>query len=114
MPRLLACITFFVLIFGSAVTGESNNCSKGANYFFPCINYVGGFSPKPAKDCCSGLEELNKMTKEKEGPENICQCIEDMAYVTNVPFIASRVQSLPEDCHIHLSFPISISMNCSR
>ncbi|XVE66173.1 hypothetical protein DITRI_Ditri08aG0059100 [Diplodiscus trichospermus] len=114
MSLLTVCITFFVLILGSAVAGKSTYCSKVANYLFPCITYLVEFEPKPAEGCCGGLEQLNKMAKEKKGKKNICQCIEDMAYVMNLPFIASRIQSLHEECHIHVSFPVSVSMNCSR
>ncbi|XWS54155.1 hypothetical protein CRYUN_Cryun10bG0064900 [Craigia yunnanensis] len=114
MSRFIVFITFFVLILGSAVAGESIYCSKVANYFFPCITYLVEFEPKPAEGCCGGLEDLNKIAKDKKGPENICQCIVNMAYAMNVPFVASRIQSLPEECHIQFSFPVSISMNCSR
>ncbi|XVF02031.1 hypothetical protein REPUB_Repub04eG0141200 [Reevesia pubescens] len=114
MSPLIVCKTFFLLILGAAVAQGSTYCSKVASYFFPCTTFLFNFEPTPAEGCCSGLEELNEMAKDKKGPENICQCIEDMAYVMNFPYNASRIQSLPEECHIQFSFPVSVSMNCSR
>ncbi|KAK8648101.1 hypothetical protein V6N13_128863 [Hibiscus sabdariffa] len=115
MPRLIACLIIFLPIIGSTVTGKPSYCSRVADHFFPCVTYLIEFEFKPEDGCCGGIEELNKMAKHnKRAPENICQCIEDMDYVMNVPFVASRIQSLPDECRVHFSFPISIGMKCSE
>ncbi|KAK8706522.1 hypothetical protein V6N13_050084 [Hibiscus sabdariffa] len=114
MSRLIACLIVFLPIIGSTVTGKLSYCSKVTDHFFPCVTYLIEFELKPEDGCCGGIEELNKMAKHnKRAPENICQCIEDMDYVMNVPFVASRIQSLPDECRVHFSFPISIAMKCS-
>ncbi|KAE8703081.1 Phosphatase 2C family protein isoform 1 [Hibiscus syriacus] len=114
MSRLISCIIIFLLIIGSAAGRKPNYCSRVTDHFFPCITYLVGFESRPADGCCGGLEELNQLVRHNgKGPKSICQCIEDLDYVMNVPFIASRIQSLPDECRTHVSFPVSVAMKCS-
>ncbi|GMJ09884.1 hypothetical protein HRI_004657600 [Hibiscus trionum] len=114
MSRLIACLLVFLPIIRSTVARKPSYCSRVADHFFPCITYLIEFEPRPANGCCGGIEELNRMAKHNSrAPENICQCIEDMDYVMDVPFVASRIQSLPNECRTHFSFPISVAMKCS-
>ncbi|XP_012452071.1 protein ARABIDOPSIS THALIANA ANTHER 7 [Gossypium raimondii] len=115
MSLLFACITVLFLIIGSAVGQSSYDCSEVADNFIPCVTYLVELESRPADRCCSGLQVLNQMAKiNDKGPRNICQCIEDLAYTMNAPYVASRIQSLSRECHIHFSFPISIAMDCYR
>ncbi|CAN1184473.1 Non-specific lipid-transfer protein 13 [Linum perenne] len=89
-------------------------CSNVYRDFVPCVPYIAGMSVSP-RPCCEAINALNyKAHQDKDGPKLICQCIEDMAHVMNIRFIASRIALLDEEmCHLSKSFPISNSMNCS-
>ncbi|KAK8622405.1 hypothetical protein V6N13_117322 [Hibiscus sabdariffa] len=113
MFRLVTNINVFLLIIGSAAIREPSYCSRVTDHFYPCITYTVEFDPRPTDGCCSGLEELNRMSKHnRRAPKIICQCIENMGYVMDVPFIASRIKSLSDECHTHFNFSISVAMKC--
>ncbi|KAM7274456.1 hypothetical protein ACFE04_016322 [Oxalis oulophora] len=112
--RDLICATLVLsIVCGSAVT--TDYCSRVEKYFFPCMVYVGGISGDLTGKCCRGIEKLNKRTKQTEnGSSMTCQCIENMAYVMNIPFDGSRIGDMSAKCNLHFSFPISVRMDCSR
>lgn len=121
MARFLLYATVLLVILlvcGISTTAkESNDCMEASKNLFPCISYLAGWPNvfEPTSNCCSGIQNLNRKAKRlKAAPGRICQCIEDIAYVMNIQFEVSRVESLPGKCHLHLSFPISIGMDCSK
>ncbi|XP_002517877.2 protein ARABIDOPSIS THALIANA ANTHER 7 [Ricinus communis] len=96
---------------------ENQECSKVFTDFLPCIRYVSGNSHhrSPTLKCCQGVRKLNEKAKrESKGSRKICQCLEDIAYSMNIPFVHSQVAALPSKCNVKLSFPISNSMDCSK
>lgn len=102
-----------ILISGSVMAEYSMNCKDIIENFGPCVNFVGGFGSEPSGECCNALKRLNKIGKQKTGPQRICQCIEGMAYVMHIRYVTSRIGALSQKCKMHLSFPISNSMDCS-
>ncbi|ONI21661.1 hypothetical protein PRUPE_2G079300 [Prunus persica] len=115
MAQLFACVSIFLLVCGSANAQATQFCAYAWNEFSNCLRFVTGLYSDPSAQCCESMRTLNM--KAKSGgvaPRNICQCIEDMASVYGIPFVASIIQDLPMKCNEHLSFPISNSMNCTQ
>ncbi|KAL6190964.1 hypothetical protein ACLB2K_037358 [Fragaria x ananassa] len=119
-PFGLACVTLLVLVpmpllCSTSVKAQTEDyCSVVFEEFGPCLSFVGGLSPYPMEDCCESITNLNHLAKqEQSGPQKICECIENFSYWTETRFIASRIMELPTSCMLHLSFPISDSMDCS-
>ncbi|KAJ7981498.1 Non-specific lipid-transfer protein [Quillaja saponaria] len=119
VPRFLGFLTLlFLLIWRSNQTASQDPlyCIFVANNLLTCLQFLTGVSSEPPMECCASIMILNTRAKDSaEDPQHICQCIEDMSYeMNNIPFIAPRIQDLPTMCQVHLSFPISNSMNCSK
>jgi hypothetical protein len=76
---------------------------------------VGGYNDVPSY-CCDGLKNLNDIAKHEEGgPRRICECIERNGLTGgHPPYSEQRIKELYVACHIHLSFPISEGMDCSK
>ncbi|KAL8151097.1 hypothetical protein V2J09_020905 [Rumex salicifolius] len=116
-------VPFFLLIlilmgYGTADRAhEVRLCTKVVREFAPCVIYLSGRTPEadPPDACCSGIRRLNNLTKShKYAPSRFCQCIEDLYYVMKIEMEVTRIQSIEPGCDLHLSFPISVSMNCSE
>ncbi|OWM91062.1 hypothetical protein CDL15_Pgr023395 [Punica granatum] len=90
-------------------------CSEVFDHFHRCIGFLTGLKPYPAYACCVGISQLNEQARRvQNGPKAICQCIEDVSYVTKSLYIASHIHELSARCQVHRSFPISIAMDCSK
>ncbi|KAK9922571.1 hypothetical protein M0R45_031032 [Rubus argutus] len=112
-------LVLLVLLCSTLILGNkaqtTEYCANVFEEFSPCLSFVGGLSPEPMAACCNSLKALNSLAREGEnGPQMICQCIESSSYWTSIPFSASRIQQLPTTCQLHLSFPISNSMDCFK
>lgn len=107
-------LSLFLLLCSSSRGDEFAFCVDVYQQFADCMDFLRGVAPKPPTACCNNLLTLNDLAKQNQfGPERFCQCIEDIAYVTDTPYIPSRIDNLRRKCQVHLSFPISNAMNCS-
>ncbi|PRQ49944.1 putative plant lipid transfer protein/Par allergen [Rosa chinensis] len=121
-PFCFACVTSLLVLvpvlllcssLGKAQTTEY--CTNVFEEFSSCLGFLGELSPEPTAACCDSLTSLNSLAQQEDsGPRMICECIESSSYWTRIPFSASRIQELPTSCQLHLSFPISNSMDCSK
>ncbi|XP_031092259.1 uncharacterized protein LOC115996955 [Ipomoea triloba] len=84
-------------------------CDYVNRYFPACEDFLDGSIVFPRSACCSNLLILRGITYEV-GPQKICQCIEDL----KMTFVESRIKEVYEKCDVHLNFPISEHMDCSR
>ncbi|RAL45309.1 unnamed protein product [Cuscuta campestris] len=95
--------------FPSPPPPERGRCEDVRCRFPACVGFLSGEAEWPPARCCSNLEELNAVAR-AEGPRRICACIEDLS----ASFVDSRIREIYKRCDIHLSFPISQHMDCSR
>ncbi|CAL0322603.1 unnamed protein product [Lupinus luteus] len=93
---------------------SSTVCDKVYWDFATCLRYLAGYESDPIPYCCKSIAELSSEAMEYKEAEAICQCIETLAMGTDIRFVVSRVEDLPEKCHTPVTFPISNSMNCSK
>lgn len=86
-----------------------------SNFSF-CEAFIEESSFEVPTQCCNGLANLNYASKtEYGGPQRICQCIENIPNSGSHFLISeSRISDLYYRCNIHLNFPISEHMDCSR
>ena len=114
MARLVLYLTLIILYIGSAMAvSDPQVCAAVSHNFMECLKFVRGLSSKPSGRCCNKLHNLNKLAKPKGAPGKICQCIEDMSRQMNVIYSASHINDLPEECGVHLSFPIANNIDCA-
>ncbi|ONI17039.1 hypothetical protein PRUPE_3G134200 [Prunus persica] len=117
MAYLFAYVSIFLLVCGSANAQQASQfCAYAWHEFSNCLRFLTGLYPQyPSRECCDAVRTLNLVAQGDElAPGNICQCIQDMASVYRIPFVASLIQDLPIKCNAHLSFPISNSMDCTH
>lgn len=121
MANVLGIYTIFLTItVGMAlgyVYGPYEGCQDVYNNFNACQPYIEESGYDVPYECCNGLSILNRISKsEYGGSRRICQCIENMAASVSdhPPFSESRITNLYYKCNIHLNFPISEHMDCSR
>lgn len=118
LSRLTAYLLLLVLLTGvssSKTESPSILCSDVFSHFQSCIGFLTGLKPYPAYACCISISLLNEKTRRvQDGPKAVCQCIEDVSYVTKSLYNISRIHELSTSCQRHRSFPISIAMDCSK
>ncbi|KAI5652484.1 hypothetical protein M9H77_29671 [Catharanthus roseus] len=118
MGKFLISFVFLllaVMISRSVMGSEFIDCNDVYFNFFYCQEYIEGDYYYVPSDCCVGLKYLNSLAQlEKTAPRLICQCIETNAGANHPPFSYQRIQALHAVCHVHLSFPISERMDCSK
>ncbi|XP_050204934.1 protein ARABIDOPSIS THALIANA ANTHER 7-like [Mercurialis annua] len=111
-------LPFLAIFFsGSTMADQNKQCTKLFGNFMPCMRFLSSknLGESPTLECCQGIRKLNEIAqKSRKGPKKICQCLEDMAYSLNIRFVYSQVAALPKNCNVHLNFPISNSMDCSK
>ncbi|XP_010526507.1 PREDICTED: protein ARABIDOPSIS THALIANA ANTHER 7 [Tarenaya hassleriana] len=122
MPRTI--ITWLVAM--ATMVSASNQvemnylCEEVFENFAPCMGFVEGIFRRPSPECCGGVKRLNKLAKATEvgekgnNVERVCECIEIMGRAQHLPFLGSSISDLPSMCSLHLSFPVSVAMDCSR
>lgn len=115
MSKITGFTMFFMVVLASSQVPlyQLPYCMDVVLNFDWCAGYLEGNWDNVVPPCCRGLYTLNSIAQ-GEGPRRICQCIEDMAnHQLGIPYIPCRIDDLYVKCQIHLSFPISQSMNCS-
>ncbi|KDP24099.1 hypothetical protein JCGZ_25756 [Jatropha curcas] len=86
---------------------------------FPyCLGFLWGLYKEPGGLCCETVKRLNLLAKQGLGAKYVCWCIENMtkciAKTSPYRLNATRISELPKLCNTHLSFPISVAMDCSK
>ncbi|KAF3445120.1 hypothetical protein FNV43_RR14813 [Rhamnella rubrinervis] len=91
-----------------------SGCEPVFEHYPCCMEFLVGVKPEPPRRCCEHVVKLNRLAKEGMGAGRICWCIECMVRDTTPQLMASRIDALPIMCHTHLSFPISVNMDCNK
>ncbi|KAH7533565.1 non-specific lipid-transfer protein 13 [Ziziphus jujuba] len=91
-----------------------SGCQPVFDDFPYCMEFLVGVKPEPPPECCIHVWKLNRLAKHGMGPGRICWCIECMVRDVKPELMASRIDALPIFCRTHLSFPISVHMDCSN
>lgn len=111
-------LVIFLAIFSRSTTMGwfAPGCRDVFCNFDYCEAYIVGAYDDVSSYCCDGLKNLNYMAKhEQGGPRRICECIERNALTGgHPPYSQQRINNLYHYCNIHLSFPISERMDCSK
>ncbi|KAF3629345.1 putative early nodulin-like protein 2-like, partial [Capsicum annuum] len=91
-------------------------CEYVNAHFEPCEKFVAGFTSCPTYKCCNNLIILNdSVKKENDGVRKYCSCIVNFSNShDHPPYLQDRIEQLHTLCDVHLSFPISERMNCSK
>ncbi|CAN6713223.1 unnamed protein product [Malus baccata var. baccata] len=119
MAKIIA-ILMILLVAGSAM-GDGDDrpkvpyCPIVLDNLTPCLPYVLENEAKPAKVCCNGVLDLSHSAGNKEGRQNICDCIKAEAILMNMPLDNfSKISSLPKACGLLINLPpISNNTDCS-
>ncbi|EEF44397.1 Nonspecific lipid-transfer protein 3 precursor, putative [Ricinus communis] len=121
MSRFLAFLIPTVFVSVSAMAYRKlweytdKDCGDVYHNFLPCYRFITGKMNEPTQDCCWGVAELNSIAKQNSTePQRICQCIEFLAVAGERPFLVPDIDTLPIMCRTHLSFPISVRMDCFK
>ncbi|KAM3395619.1 non-specific lipid-transfer protein 13 [Capsicum galapagoense] len=95
---------------------EDPICENVNACFEYCENFVDGITGSPSQECCDNLMILNgNVNDEDDGVRRYCSCIEDFSNNhDHPPYLRSRIKLLNQICSIHLKFPISEHMDCSK
>ncbi|XP_073005572.1 non-specific lipid-transfer protein 1-like [Typha latifolia] len=107
---LLITITHF-----SANRTLALTCSELEIRLSPCLPYLTGLRPEPAALCCDGVRWLEEMTRTTTDRKTACNCM--AAAAARLLYLSIRdefVSSLPGECAVSLSYPISLSSDCSK
>ncbi|XP_059284243.1 non-specific lipid-transfer protein 13-like [Lycium ferocissimum] len=107
---LSPCNALIRVLEKDAICEDVNAC------FEYCENFVDGITGLPTRECCDNLMILNgKVKYEDDGVRRYCSCIVDFSNSHyHPPYLQSRIEQLYLICDIHLSFPISEHMDCSK
>ncbi|KAF8043324.1 hypothetical protein BT93_A1612 [Corymbia citriodora subsp. variegata] len=114
MSYVVRTLLMVLCFSASAAASRHRTCQYVDEYFPDCFDYLVGYYTIPPQECCRGVGVLNYMAHHLMRPHVICRCIEAMVKGFKPQLMASRIEALPEYCGTHLSFPISVSMDCSR
>ena len=87
-------------------------CGQVTSSLAPCMSALtGGGSPSPA--CCGGIRSLNSMASTPADRKAACSCLKSAA--SSVKGInLSAASGLPGKCGVHIPYPISTSVDCSK
>ncbi|KAL3364064.1 hypothetical protein AABB24_013019, partial [Solanum stoloniferum] len=116
---LLVFITLIVLV---VLMSPCNACNKDPickdvnARFKTCEKFVVGITSLPTLTCCNNLIIMNDNVKcEHDGVRRYCSCIVDFSNShDHLPYLQERIEQLYVFCDVHLSFPISERMDCSK
>ncbi|MCD7460117.1 hypothetical protein HAX54_042909 [Datura stramonium] len=107
----LAVMALILLLIAPASEGAIT-CGTVLSTIRPCISYLQGAGGKPPQPCCSGCQSLASATANAPDRQAACTCLKNAAQKININ--AQLAQSLPKNCGISLSFPISPSVDCTK
>lgn len=115
---LLVFVTFIMLIVLIIPCNacEDALCEKVNAYFACCEKFVVGRTSHPTSTCCNNLKVLNHNVKyDNDGVRRYCSCIVNFSNShDHPPYLQHRIEQLYVLCDVHLSFPISERMDCSK
>lgn len=117
---LLAFVTLIIVLV--ILINPCNACNKDPickdvnSRFKTCEIFVVGITPFPSHTCCNNLIIMNDNVKcEYDGVRRYCSCIVNFSNShDHLPYLQDRIGQLYIFCDIHLSFPISERMDCSK
>ncbi|KAM3301857.1 non-specific lipid-transfer protein 13 [Capsicum chacoense] len=114
---LLVFVAIVLIILSPCyISRDAQVCEYVAYCFAYCEDYVDGTVEKLTRECCNMLVALNKSVKyHADGPRRYCYCIEEFSNSHYHPhYRQSRIVNMTRICGVHLSFPISERMDCSK
>ncbi|XP_031112305.1 non-specific lipid-transfer protein 4-like [Ipomoea triloba] len=107
---LALCVVLFLV--AAPVSQATVTCGSVLSTLKPCISYLqGSGGPSPPGDCCGGVKSLAGAASSKPDKQTACGCLKTAAQKLKVK--TNRAQTLPQDCGVSLSVPISPSVDCS-
>ena len=108
----LAGIMLLCILVAAPLTEASVTCGQVTSSLAPCMPALtGGGSPSPA--CCSGIKSLNSMASTPADRKAACSCLKSAAgSVKGINL--SAASGLPGKCGVHIPYPISTSVDCSK
>ncbi|CAN4126111.1 unnamed protein product [Withania somnifera] len=113
LPLVMALIFMFLTLLLIAPASEGAiSCGTVLSTIKPCISYLQGTGGKPPQPCCAGCQSLASSTSTTPDRQAACTCLKNASQKINVN--AQLAQSLPQNCGISLSFPISTSVDCTK
>ncbi|VVA99941.1 unnamed protein product [Arabis nemorensis] len=125
MHRTILVVALLVLIKTAVSQLMIERCGDVFESFMPCMGFIEGIFRQPSPDCCRGVTHLNNIVqftppgrRNNQGnggeTERVCACIEIMGRAYHPPFLPTAINNLPLQCSLSLSFPVSVSMDCSQ
>ncbi|ERN00985.1 hypothetical protein AMTRI_Chr04g250490 [Amborella trichopoda] len=97
----ISCAGLFVglLLMASAGTADQAECATRVLMLAPCLPYVQGMFPSPARACCDGLARLNN-----EDPKCICVLLQEgSSMMAGFPAVNQTLAlNLPILCQLHV------------
>ncbi|KOM40392.1 hypothetical protein LR48_Vigan04g059000 [Vigna angularis] len=107
--KKVLAVMMFVMAYGLAVTRLSYSqmaatCNGEENLLLNyCGRYLVNETPNPSSDCCNSASDAFKRAMASgQGIRDICNCLR--AEAANLKFNQDKLVSLPDVCHIKLSF----------
>ncbi|XP_071727977.1 non-specific lipid-transfer protein AP10-like [Rutidosis leptorrhynchoides] len=90
---------------------ESITCLDVEGFLAPCLPCLrqGG---EPPQECCNGLKGLEASCRTKSDRQIACNCCKTAAITFQIREQFAEV--LPDKCGVHISIPISPTVDCSR
>ncbi|KAF7833387.1 Non-specific lipid-transfer protein A [Senna tora] len=90
-----------------------DECLKLKFAFYPCLQYLEGFTKKPCHACCKGMKTIKSLTPTREDRRDACRCLKEG--IAHIPIIIDyRVIALPQNCRVDMGVPISKDTICSE
>ena len=87
-------------------------CTDALPKVTPCQNYVLGGATTPSAECCAGLNSLDKATTKHEDRKALCECAKEAAKLVPIDF--SKINQIPNLCHIPFNLTIGPDMDCNK
>ena len=111
--KVLGCV-MFVMAYGFTVTTLSYSqapatCNGDEKLLSLCGEYLVNNKPNPSSDCCNAASDAFKRAMaipHGQGIRDICNCLRVEG--PNLNFHQDRLVSLPDVCHIKLSFSMQL------
>ncbi|CAG7880772.1 unnamed protein product [Brassica rapa] len=109
----LACFVVACMIVAGPITANAAlSCASVVSNMAPCISYLRGSTGAISSACCSGVKNINGLSRTPSDRQIACGCLKRVVTLPN-NINADRAAGLPNACGISLPYNISKSANCT-
>ncbi|XP_071731075.1 non-specific lipid-transfer protein AP10-like [Rutidosis leptorrhynchoides] len=107
---VIVVVTTLAMVGFMVHPSESITCLDVDGFLAPCLPCLrqGG---EPPKECCNGLKGLEAACRTKSDRQIACNCCKTAAITFQIREQFAEV--LPDKCGVHISIPISPTVDCS-